>query len=427
MMKKTLFLVFLLFSLPSHAALVIDICGGANYTCPNNPNIPQQDNGAVSDTNATGMTAGSAVANSAAPSVNVPGASIGSLPPSGAPAAPMDPTLPVSASNPLCSTNGNQITCDGGVGPAYKGGGTLSAPASSSFDVGGSYYSNLAAACNAIATLYGAGTVLNPVASNAGIASGGTCTGTNSAGAALSIPLAPTVTCPSGLGFNGVTQTCTGSSPDVPAGMTEVQTPAQPATSTSPAVAASVTFSGTPSLVQNFAITGNNPSGVPGSIAPGTAAAASGTPSGSSSGSGSGSVTCPAGAICNTAGLAQDSSVQTLIQKVEAAAAARAADQTAAQSAASGFPSQPANGGLDASKVGLPTSSTFTAPVLSFDGLLPSSTTCVPIPTSVLGRAVNLDPCKVVTIAMPFINWAIITIGVIGGIGLILKQPQRES
>ena len=420
-MKKLSFFVFLLFSFPVHAALVIDICGGANYTCPNNPNIPQQDNGAVSDTNATGMTAGSAVANSSAPAVNVPGASIGSLPPSGAPAAPMDPTLPVSASNPLCSTSGNQITCDGGVGPAFKGGGMLQ-PLTSLvfFDPNGNVQGTFPSA-SALCAAEGArvnrpnvqavspslcsdGTGYFNVVIASGLASNGVVCSSNPA-----VPCAPT------------------SSPNVPSGMTEVQTPAQPATSTSPAVAASVSFSGTPSLVQNFAITGSNPSGVPGSITPGTAAAASGTPSGSSSGSGSGSGTCPAGAICNTAGLAQDSSVQTLIQKVEAAAAARAADQTAAQSAASGFPSQPANGGLDASKVGLPTSSTFTAPVLSFDGLLPSSTTCVPIPTTVLGRAVNLDPCKVVTIAMPFINWAIITIGVIGGIGLILKQPQRES
>ncbi len=420
-MKKLLFSIFLLWSLSAHAALTIVICGGVNHQCANNPNIPKQDSGAASDLNATGMTAGSAVAQTNAPAVNVPGASIGSLPPSGAPAAPMDPTLPVSPSNPLCSTNGNQIICDGGVGPAFTGGGTITAPASTSYDVGGNYLPSLSAACSAIASAYGAGTVLTPSSTSSG------CSGHYANGTALSISIGPTVTCPSGTGYDGTLKECTGTSPSVPAGMTDAQTPAQPATSSSPAVPATNIYSGTPSVIEQFAITGTNPSGAPGTITPGTSAAASGTPSGSSSGSGSGSGTCPPGAICNTAGLAQDSSVQTLIQKVEAQSLARANDVAAAGTAAAGFPPQPANGGLDASKVGLPSSSTFSAPVFSLDGLLPSSTTCVPIPTSILGQATNLDPCKIVTIAMPFINWAIITIGVIGGIGLILNHPKSEA
>lgn len=415
-MKKLLFSIFLLWSLSAHAAMTIVICGGVNHQCANNPNIPPQDSGAASDLNATGLTAGSAVAQSNAPAVNVPGASIGSLPPSGAPAAPLDPTLPVSPTNPLCSTSGNQIICDGGVGPAFTGGGTVIAPSSSYFyDPNGNvsgHFSTAAAICAAEGARVGRPAT---VAVSPSLCSDGS--------GYFSVAIASANSCPSGTAYNASTQDCSGTSAAVPAGMTETQTPAQPATSSSPAVPATNAYSGTPSVIEQFVITGANPSGAPGTITPGTAAAASGTPSGSGSGTGSG--TCPPGAICNTAGLAQDASVQTLIKKVEDQSVARANDVAAAGTAAAGFPSQ--NNPLDASKVGLPSSSTFSAPVFSLDGLLPSSTTCVPIPTTILGHPTSLDPCRIVTIAMPFINWAIITIAVIGGIGLILNHPKSEG
>lgn len=309
-----IFLIGSVFPVSAFAGMEIFICGGSNHTCSSNQ--PQPYSGVSSDYNAAGtgtvIGAGSAY-------LDVPNASIGSVPLSGAGPQPLDHTQPVSPSNPLCSVNGSSLSCDGGVSSSYTGGGT-SPPTPISVAPAGSSYVE----CSVDKSVLQADL-------NRGVAPGGYIVGNLNGvcGPASYGVFQGGTPCPGSSLTPGDASTCAGSvSASVPSGMSATLDPTKPS---------GLAYSGTPSIIQNFFVpppgssvviatdsAGNttfnySPSGVTGSTS-GTMVSGTGTSQ----------------INLNTASLAQDSSIQKLINDSAASTAARNTDIATAQSTLSG-------------------------------------------------------------------------------------------
>ena len=132
-------------------------------------------------------------------------------------------------------------------------------------------------------------------------------------------------------------------------------------------------------------------------------------------------------------GDAKDSTLQAIKASVDAGKAADLADRTAAETAAGGqgaaLAGAAASGQDTVAGLGLPGQSTYSvAPTAGIGAALPANSgSCVALDVAlpVLGN-LHIAPCGVVTAVRPMIDFLVVSLGVLGGVFVLLGKREEE-